>query len=218
MMTTTETSSTKQDILNHLLKQGQSTASQLALALQISPQATRRHLKELEMSGLIEYQSVQEGMGRPQHLYQLSRQGRDRFPHRYGEFAVSFLDTLVETVGEEQVSEILSKQWQRKAAEYREAIGNNSLVKRLTNLVKIRRREGYMAELHHLPEEANQQRFIFVEHNCAIADVAESYPTVCGHELEMFAAVLPDCTVERTHWINNGEHLCGYLIEGTEKS
>ncbi len=42
--------------------------------------------------------------------------------------------------------------------------------------------------------------------------MAESFPSVCGHELEMFGAVLPDCTVERTHWIVNGEHRCGYLI------
>lgn len=32
-------------------------------------------------------------------------------------------------------------------------------------------------------------------------------------ELEMFAAVLPDCTVERTHWIIDGEHRCGYLVQ-----
>jgi DeoR family suf operon transcriptional repressor len=29
----------------------------------------------------------------------------------------------------------------------------------------------------------------------------------------MFAAVLPDCTVERTHWIIDGEHRCGYLVQ-----
>ncbi|NEQ86496.1 MAG: iron-sulfur cluster biosynthesis transcriptional regulator SufR, partial [Moorea sp. SIO2I5] len=56
---------------------------------------------------------------------------------------------------------------------------------------------------------------ILTEYNCVISNVAESYPSVCGHELEMFAAVLPDCTVERTHWLNNGEHQCGYLIKGS---
>lgn len=56
-------------------------------------------------------------------------------------------------------------------------------------------------------------RFIMTEHNCAISSVAESFPSVCGHELEMFATVLPDCTVERTHWIVNGEHRCGYLVQ-----
>ncbi len=113
-MTTTGFPSTKQSILQYLLKQGEATAQQLATALQISPQATRRHLNELEADGLIEYQSIQQGMGRPQHLYQLSRKGRSLFPHRYGEFAVSFLDALAETVGEEQVSKILEKQWHKK--------------------------------------------------------------------------------------------------------
>ncbi|MDJ0546708.1 MAG: iron-sulfur cluster biosynthesis transcriptional regulator SufR, partial [Microcystis sp. M53601_WE4] len=23
----------------------------------------------------------------------------------------------------------------------------------------------------------------------------------------------PDCTIERTHWINQGEQRCGYLIK-----
>lgn len=47
-----------------------------------------------------------------------------------------------------------------------------------------------------------QEQFILAEHHCAISEVAESYPSVCGNELEMFAAALPDCTIERTHWIN----------------
>jgi DeoR family suf operon transcriptional repressor len=162
---------------------------------------------------LIEYHSVQQGMGRPQHLYQLSSAGRDRLsPQKYSEFAVSFLNTLAETVGQEQVSLVLEKQWQRKAAEYRDRLGNGSLQQRIAKLVQLRQEEGYMAELHQASPQQNQ-RFILVEHNCAISDVAESYPSICGHELEMFAAVLPDCIIQRTQWINDGEHRCGYSIE-----
>jgi DeoR family suf operon transcriptional repressor len=209
-MTTTESHSTKQDILKYLLKQGQATSQQLAESLDISPQATRRHLKDLEEENLIEYELVPASMGRPYYLYKLSPQGRDRFPNRYSEFALSFLDTLAETVGEEQVKVVLRKQWERKAEEYRKRLGKGSLKTRVTKLVKLRQEEGYMAELH--PVEKND-RFILAEHNCAISEVAESFPSVCGHELEMFAAVLPDCIVERTHWINQGEHRCGYLIQ-----
>lgn len=212
-MMTTGLASTKQNILQHLLKQDRVTAQQLAKALDITTQAIRRHLNELIAEGLVEYKSVQQGMGRPQYQYQLSSEGRDRvLPHRYGEFAVDFLDTLAETVGEEQVSKVLEKQWQRKALEYRDRVGQGSLKTRVAKLVQLRQEEGYMAELHEM-SEGKQQRFILVEHNCAISEVAESYPSVCGHELEMFGAVLPDCTVERTHWINNGEHRCGYLIQ-----
>lgn len=212
-MTTNGLTSTKQNILQGILRHGQAAAKQLAQDLELSTQAVRRHLHELEADGLIEYHSVQQGMGRPQHLYQLSSAGRDRLsPQKYSEFAVNFLDTLTETVGKEQVSRVLEKQWQRKAAEYRDRLGTGNLKQRIAKLVQLRQEEGYMAELHQTsPKQA--QQFILVEHNCAISDVAESYPSICGHELEMFAAVLPDCVVQRTQWINNGEHRCGYSIE-----
>ena len=211
-MTTTGLPSTKQNILQDLLKHGQATAQQLAQNLKISKQAIRRHLNELEAEGLIIYDAVRQGMGRPQHLYRLSESGRDRLsPQKYSEFAVSFLDTLAETAGEEQVSKVLEKQWQRKAAEYRDRLGKGSLAQRIARLVQLRQEEGYMAELHQLSPKKKQE-FVLVEHNCAISEVAESYPSICGHELEMFSAVLPDCIVKRTHWINDGEHRCGYSI------
>ncbi len=211
-MTSLHHPSTKEDILHYLLKQGQTNALSLAEQLNISIQAVRRHLNDLEAEGLIDHQSVPQAMGRPQHFYYLSKQGREQFPHRYGEFAVSFLETLVDTVGEEQVSEILKKQWQRKADEYRQRIGNGDRQTRVQKLVELRREEGYMAEVHSV-EPPGTEQYILAEHHCVIAEVAESYPTVCGHELEMFAAILPDCTIERTQWLNNGEHSCGYLIQ-----
>ncbi|MBP0016626.1 MAG: iron-sulfur cluster biosynthesis transcriptional regulator SufR [Cyanobacteria bacterium SBLK] len=213
-MTASQQVSTKEEILRYLLKQGQATAHELAEALSISPQATRRHLKDLETAELIEHQSIQVGMGRPQHKYSLSHQGKEHFPHRYGDFTVSFLDTLIETVGEEQVGAVFRKQWQRKAVEYRDRIGTGSLKERVETLIRIRQEEGYMAELHSVDANlgSDREEYIFAEHHCAISDVAESFPTVCDRELEMFEAILPDCTVERTHWINNGEHRCGYLV------
>ena len=222
-MVTTQQPSTKQDILQRLLKQGQTTAHELATELDMSPQAIRRHLKDLEAEELISYKTRTAGMGRPQHLYQLSRQGRDRLrrtlsdrPDSHGEFAVSLLDTLAETVGYEQMSAILQKQWERKALLYRDRVGTGCLQERVANLVELRKAEGFMAEWYAVNSsdlDKGTSRFIMTEHNCAISNVAESFPSVCGHELQMFATVLPDCVVERTHWIINGEHRCGYLVQ-----
>nr|WP_290221759.1 iron-sulfur cluster biosynthesis transcriptional regulator SufR [Trichocoleus desertorum] len=227
-MATTQQPSTKQDILHHLLKQGQATAQELAEHLKVTPQAVRRHLKDLEAEALILHEVVHASMGRPNHVYKLSRQGRDRFPDRYEEFAISLLDTLAETVGREQVGVLLQKQWQRKATEYRDRVGSGSLQERVANLVELRRAEGYMAEWYPFDSTKDQslataatpnepvERYVVTEYNCAISHIAESFPSVCGHELEMFAAALPGCTVERTHWIVNGEHRCGYLIQAKE--
>ncbi|BAY39941.1 transcriptional regulator [Nostoc sp. NIES-2111] len=227
-MATTQQASTKQEILEYLLKHSQATALELATILEVSPQAIRRHLKDLEAEELVVYSNTTHaGMGRPQHVYQLSRQGRERLHKtasdglrptggdRHGDFAVSLLDTIAETVGHDQFKTILQKQWQRKALEYRDRVGNGSLRERVANLVELRKAEGFMAEYHPVdsPNSSEDERFIFMEHNCAISNVAESFPSVCGHELEMFAAVLPDCLVERTHWLINGEHRCGYLVQ-----
>ncbi len=209
-------SSTKDDILQHLLKQGQATAQELAEQLSVSPQAVRRHLKDLETEELIQFQSVQSGMGRPMHVYRLSRTGRDRFPNRHDEFAVDLLGTLAATVGPEEMQSILRQQWQRKALEYQRQIGQGALVERVEALTRLRQAEGYMAEYYPVPADADPRQaheFILTEYNCAISHVAESFPSVCGHELEMFALALQDCQVQRTHWIVDGEHRCGYLIQ-----
>jgi DeoR family transcriptional regulator, suf operon transcriptional repressor len=208
--------STKQDILSFLLRQGQGKAQDLAEALKISPQATRRHLKDLQTEGLIVFHSIAQGMGRPQHVYQLSPKGREQFPNQYDEFVISFLDTLVNNLGYDQASSILQKHWQRKSLTYREQLGDGSLPERVAKLVELRRQEGYMAEFQSVDEPS--QHFILTEHNCAIAQVANSFPMVCGHELEMFATALGDCQVERTHSIVAGEHLCGYLISPNDQS
>ncbi len=209
--------STKQDILSFLLRHGQGKAQDLAETLKISPQATRRHLKDLQTDGLIVFHSIASGIGRPQHVYQLSPKGREQFPNQYDEFVISFLDTLVNNLGYDQASSILQKHWQRKSLTYRAQLGEGSLPERVAKLVELRRQEGYMAEFQSIPAvggatDEYSQRFILTEHNCAIAQVANSFPMVCGHELEMFATALGDCRVERTHSIVAGEHLCGYLI------
>jgi DeoR family suf operon transcriptional repressor len=174
-MTTTQQQTTKQDILYFLLKQGQASAQALAEQLAISPQAIRRHLKDLEQEELIEHQSIQSGMGRPNHVYQLSRKGRDRLPAQYDDFALSLLDTLAETVGREQVKDILRKQWERKALDYRQKMGNGALQERVARLVELRQEEGYMAEWHEVEPENDEipgSRFIITEYNCAISQIA----------------------------------------------
>jgi DeoR family transcriptional regulator, suf operon transcriptional repressor len=213
-MVTSQQSTTKQDILLCLLKQGQQTAHELSERLAITPQGIRRHLKDLEEEGLILHQALQGGMGRPNHVYALSTKGRQQFPDRYGDFAVSLLDTLAATVSPEQMEQILQQQWQQKAQLYRAAVDDGrGLGDRVEKLVALRRAEGYIAECY-LAEEGNLAAgFVLTEYHCAIAQIAESFPVVCGHELEMFQFALPDCQVKRTHWLVDGEHRCGYSIQ-----
>jgi len=211
-MTQTQQPSTKQDILQMLLKQGEVSASDLAQQLQVSAQGIRRHLKDLETDELIEHRVLHGGAGRPNHLYALSRKGRSQLPDRSDEFAVSLLGSIADQMSPEQMDSILRHQWERKALAYRDRIGNGSLNDRVQALVKLRLQEGYMAESH-LVDESGICKYVLTEYNCAISHIAETFPNVCGHELEMFTIALSGSQVERTHWLVDGEHRCGYLIQ-----
>jgi DeoR family transcriptional regulator, suf operon transcriptional repressor len=202
--------STKQDILQMLLKQGEVSASDLAQQLQVSAQGIRRHLKDLEAEEVIQHRVVHGGAGRPNYLYGLSRKGRSQLPDRSDEFAVSLLGSLADQVGVEQMDSILRQQWARKAIEYRDRMGGGTLKERVQALVALRLAEGYMAECH---ESDLATQYVLTEYNCAISHIAQTFPKVCGHELEMFSIALADCHVERTHWQADGEHRCGYLIQ-----
>lgn len=216
-MAATQHSTTKDEILQYLLREGKATAQVLSEALQVTPQAVRRHLKDLTEEQLILHEAVPAKMGRPQHIYQLSQAGRARFPANYDQFAVSLLHTLSETVPPDQFRSIIKNQWQKKIQEYNDQLGQGgSLRLRLQKLVALRCSEGFMSEVHSAPlDEAQDQqnRFVVTEYNCAIAQVAESFPTVCGQELELFTSLFPDCKVERTHWMIKGKNYCGYLIQ-----
>ncbi|MEL6552554.1 MAG: iron-sulfur cluster biosynthesis transcriptional regulator SufR [Cyanobacteria bacterium J06621_11] len=205
----------RESILRFLLKHGTATAGAIADHLDVSPQGIRRHLKNLEADQLIEHETSQEGIGRPNHIYKISRKGREHFPDQYDQFALSLLNTVADTMGPEHVSKLLKHQWQRKAKDYREQLGDAPLKDRMQRLVNLRQAEGYMAECYPAADE-DDAAFVITEYNCAIAHIAESYPTVCGHELAMFAIALPDCSVERTHWLVNGEHQCGYLVKAKD--
>ncbi|MDX1976589.1 MAG: iron-sulfur cluster biosynthesis transcriptional regulator SufR [Pseudanabaenaceae cyanobacterium bins.68] len=209
----TPESSTKQEILGILLKQARANALTLANRLAISPQAVRRHLKDLLTEGLIELEGTElaKDLGRPQHFYQLTQLGRDRLPKSYDRFAVDLLSSLLKNLTNDQAAQVLGSQWHSKGLQYRQAIGQGSLPDRLELLAELRRSEGYVTEWNLWNEG-----YIFTEYNCAIAQIAASHPRICTHELEMFSTALPDCAVKRTHWLIEGEHRCGYLIRQGE--
>jgi DeoR family transcriptional regulator, suf operon transcriptional repressor len=226
------TRSTKVEILNILLKQGKITALSLAKLLQISVQAIRRHLKDLELEGLIQGATTQteRDLGRPQLVYKLTELGRDRLPQSYDRFALDLLSTLLNKLDRAQATEILACQWQNKGIQYRQELGNDSLVQRLEKLANLRRAEGYVTEVRALEDQDlenqdledrdlkdREEAFIFTEYNCAIAVIANSHPNICTHELEMFSIALPDCEVARTHWMIEGEHRCGYSIKSKKE-
>ncbi|AFY28696.1 iron-sulfur cluster biosynthesis transcriptional regulator SufR [Cyanobium gracile] len=201
---------TRDAALSVLLKEGEATASQLGVSVQVM----RRHLRSLEDDGLVEASSSHEGPGRPSNVWHLTALGQGRFPDGSETFALGLLHTLTESLPADTLELVLRQQAEEKAAEYRRLIGSGPLGQRIERLVELRRKEGYVAECRRDDDPAaiDTTAWVISEFHCSVMRIAEQYPVVCDQELRLIRHTFPDCAVERVHWRLEGGHSCGFRI------
>ena len=201
---------TREAALTLMLRQGEATAAQLAESLGVSVQVMRRHLRSLEDEGLVEASPSTDGPGRPSNRWHLTAAGRRQFPNGSEHFALGLLSSMATSLPSEMVEQLLQRQAAEKAADYRRQLGNGNLQERLERLVDLRRREGYVAELRPNPDGAG---WVISEFHCSVMKIAEQFPCVCDQELQLIRHTFPDCEVERVHWLLDGGHACGFLLQ-----
>jgi DeoR family suf operon transcriptional repressor len=201
---------TREAALTLMLRQGEVTAAQLAESLCVSVQVMRRHLRSLEDEGLVEASPSSEGPGRPSNRWRLTVAGRRQFPNGSEHFALGLLSSMATSLPGEMVEQLLQRQAAEKATDYRRQLGEGSLQQRLERLVELRRREGYVAEFRPNPDG---EGWVISEFHCSVMKIAEQFPCVCDQELQLIRHTFPDCQVERVHWLLDGGHACGFLLQ-----
>ncbi|MEB3330982.1 MAG: iron-sulfur cluster biosynthesis transcriptional regulator SufR [Synechococcaceae cyanobacterium] len=205
-----DASPTREAVLALLLRHGEATAAALAELLHVSVQAMRRHLRSLEDDGLVEASPAVEGPGRPSNRWRLTDAGRDRFHDGSEHFALGLMQTMASTMPAEAMQQMLSRQAERKAADYRRLLGEGTLAERIARLVDLRRSEGYVAESRRDDDEPDS--WLIQEFHCSVMRIAEEFPMVCDQELELMRRTFPDCQVERVHWRLEEGHSCGFQL------
>jgi len=198
---------TRKGILAILLRLGEATANDIATRLEISVQATRRHLRGLEEEGLIEGFSSAEGPGRPSYHWHLTSQGQAQFADGSEGFALTLLESLSRELPDEALRALLQHQAVQQAAQYRERLGDGPLEQRIERLVELRKAEGYVAEC-----DQEDNGWVIREFHCSVMRIAEQFPCVCDQELQLIRHTFPDCEVERVHWRLEAGHSCGFRL------
>ena len=210
VMSSEPVTSTREAALTLLLRLGQATATTMAGQLGISVQVMRRHLRSLEQEGLVESRCNTTGPGRPSNLWRLTDQGRDRFPDGSEAFARGLLHTVASHLGPDQLQTLLGHHAAAQTRHYRMHLGDYPLEKRLQRLVELRCREGYVADYQRC---GDQQGWLLTAFHCSVARIAEQFPVICSQELQLYRSIFPDCQVERVHWIQEGDHHCGFRVQ-----
>ena len=200
--------STRREILTMLKKRGGMTADQLSEVLGITAMGVRRHLMTLERDGLVQYKPVQRGVGRPSYVYSLTGLADDLFPKHYDRLVNELLNILRTLDGEEKIEDLFAKRMERLEATYAPHLANMDLADQIAELVRIQNENGYLAEW----EQVDDDTFVFVEHNCAIARVAHACHFTCDYELNLLNNLLDAGEIVRESHMASGDVSCRYRI------
>jgi DeoR family suf operon transcriptional repressor len=199
--------STRDRILQTLLRQPRTTINALAEAVGINPISVRHHLTNLQVEGLVSYEEERHGVGRPRLVYFLTEAGTERFPTRYLRLTSRLLDQLKSTMPEPMVSKLFSQMASAMAEDYTDQMKGLSMEERLDLTKILLAEEGFDVEW----EKAGNQYQIH-EITCPYLHIGQSHPEVCTVDQTLISKMLA-VPAEKVQCILSGDAHCTYVVQ-----
>lgn len=185
------------------------TAKELGVRFGVTPNALRRHLKELEGEGLVRYQREIRGVGGPVFAFSLTESGERLFPRAYDSALNEVLELVRQQFGSDGVIDLFRKRWADIAEKAKPELALLPLSQRAERLAELLTSLGYMAE------SSGEEGSTLKEHNCAIRAVIERFPEICIAEQGFLEEVL-GAHVTRQQHIAAGANCCEYCIHPSD--
>ncbi len=204
--------STRDRILQVLLRQPRSTITKLAEEVGINPISVRHHLTNLQVEGLVVAEEERHGVGRPRLVYHLSEDGMEKFPTRYLRLTSRLLDQLKSTMPEQMVSELFFQMAADMAQEYTEKMKGLTMEERLESVKRLLAEEGFNIEW----EKAGDLFYIH-EITCPYLQIGQSHPEVCSVDHTLISKILAVPT-EKVQCILDGDARCTYIVHQLEET
>ena len=194
------------EILLAIKKSQPITAKELAVVFDVSANAIRRHLKELEAESLVVYARENRGTGAPSFAFRLSENGEALFPTRYGEVLTDVLELVARTGGRDAVREMFAERFREYADRMRAELPDASLEQKVEAIASLLSDQGFMAAWSN-----ERNALTLAEHNCSVRTAAEKFPEICEAEADFLRDVL-QTDIKRDTYIPEGCNACQYSI------
>lgn len=196
-----------------LLKQhGEATTADIAGHLDVSYEAVRQQVKQLEALQLVarHKRPNPSGVGRPLRYYSLSATGDHLFPKNYDELAVGLLDAIGGTLGSGALRQVLATLADAQVSQWEAKLAGKSLEERLEALKGIYIENDPFAEVG---REGGALQL--VERNCPYLNVASRRPALCSLTVSVLSRLLghPVTRVER---FQDGDGRCVFHVHGDQ--
>ncbi len=199
--------STRDRILQTLLRHPRSTINELAEAVGINPISVRHHLTNLQVEGLVTAEEERHGVGRPRLVYLLTEDGLEKFPTRYLRLTTRLLSQMKEKFPGPMVGDLFKEVAINLAAEHEEQLKGLSMEERLDALGDLLAEEGFVVEWERKGEE-----YHIHEITCPYLQVGQTHPEVCIVDQTLISKMLA-MPAEKIQCILSGATHCTYVVQ-----
>ncbi len=202
---------TRRTILDYLKKHPGATLEELAGAAGTAPVTARAHVNLLVEHGLLVFEDVRGGRGRPFRRYSLTEAAEAHFPKQYDQLAVSLLSGLGELEGQAGVTALIDHVAERMAAGYRSRVEGLPIQERVAVVSEIIDEQGGATEWEVTPDG-----YVVRERNCPYISVSRHDAHVCELDRKVIEK-LAGAQVDVAQRLRDGAESCVFVIGREEK-
>ena len=199
--------STRDRILQTLLRHPRSTINELAESVGINPISVRHHLTNLQVEGLVAAEEERHGVGRPRLVYFLTEDGLEKFPTRYLRLTTRLLSQMKDKLPGPMIGQLFREVATSLAAEHEEQLKGLSVEQRLDALGEMLAEEGFVVEWERKGEE-----YHIHEITCPYLQVGQTHPEVCMVDQTLISTMLA-VPAEKIQCILSGASHCTYVVQ-----
>ena len=199
--------STRDRILETLLRSPNRTINELAEAVGINPISVRHHLTNLQVEGLVTAGEERHGVGRPRLVYSLSEHGMEKFPTRYLRLTTRLLQQLKETMPKPMVAHLFNQIAEDLAHEYEGQIQGLGMEERLNFVQALLAEEGFTVEW-----ERKEDEYQIHEITCPYYQIGVAHPEVCTVDQTLISRMLA-VPANKVQCILDGGSHCTYVVQ-----
>ena len=204
--------STRQAIIEALKAAGQATVNQLSEVVGVKVSTVRHHLNVLLAEGLVEQEDKRQDVGRPIHIYSLTVQAENLFPHQYHRLVERLLAQVKEQLSPETVQMLLDSLAASLIGDQQQELGKGTIEERMNRLVALLAQEGFLAEW-----ERSGQELRLIEHHCPYYYVGQRHPEICQIG-ETLIEIALGTEVAKETCLLDGDSACRFVLRNDQSA
>jgi DeoR family suf operon transcriptional repressor len=199
--------STRDRILQTILRHPRLSTIELAEAVGINPISVRHHLTNLQDESLVTADEERHGVGRPRLVYYLTENGLEKFPTRYLRLTTRILTQMKDKFSQPMVSEMFKELAASIASEHADELKGLKIEERLEVMKELLAEEGFVVEW-----EKQGSQYLIHEITCPYLQIGQSHPEVCTVDQTLISTMLA-LPANKIQCILSGANHCTYVVQ-----